>query len=268
MVDDASTDGTVEWLKNTYSEIKIMKNQYNLRFGASCNYGVKEARGEVVVLLNNDVQPESSFLKPLLLHFERSDTFAVGCKEINIEGEHVVFGGRGVMKFQRGLITHWRPLDQSDKHAGWVSAGSAAYRRSLWLKLGGMDQLFRPAYEEDRDLSWQAVKAGYQLIFEPDSIVTHSHQTTNDRVFGSAMIKIYSMKNQLLFVWKNISSPGLLAQHLFWLPYHLICTTFRTKGLFLVAFFLACRQLPEVFLSRKSASHHWRRSDEEIFAMG
>lgn len=268
VVDDASTDRTSDWLKKIYPEIKIVRNKHNLRFGGSCNRGVKEAEGDIVVLLNNDVQPEFDFLKPLLAHFEHSEVFAVGCKEVNVSGEKVLFGGRGMMKFQRGLMTHWRPINQTSKNTSWVSAGSAAYRRSLWISLGGMDRLFRPAYEEDRDLSWQAVKAGYLLLFEPNAVVTHYHETTNEHIFGSTMIKIYSMKNQLLFVWKNISSSRLLLQHIFWLPYHLVMTTIKTRGLFFVAFLLAVFQIYETIESRRRASKHWRKSDEEILAIG
>lgn len=267
MIDDASTDGTDRWLRDTYPNVKTIRNRKNLRFGESCNRGAKKAKGKVVVLLNNDVRPEPDFLQPLLVHFKHSDVFAVGCKEINIAEEKVIFGGRGMMKFRRGLVTHWRPTDQTSKNTSWVSAGSAAYRRNLWLELGGMDRLFRPAYEEDRDLSWQALKAGYSIVFEPDAIVTHDHETTNLRVFGKAAIKMYSMKNQLLFVWKNISSPLLLMEHLFWLPYHLVCTTLRTKGLFLVALAFALTQIPEILSSRKRASRYWRRTDEEILAL-
>lgn len=267
VVDDASHDATGQWIKSNYPNIKFIQNNKNLRFGESCNRAVKKAKGEVVVLLNNDVRPEPDFLLPLLVHFEHSDIFAVGCKEINVAGGNVVFGGRGIMKFQRGLVTHWRPTDQTSKNTSWVSAGSAGYRRSLWLELEGMDRLFRPAYEEDRDLSWQALKAGYSVVFEPDAIVTHDHETTNLRVFGTTAIKIYSMKNQLLFVWKNISNPLLFMEHLFWLPYHLVFTTLRTKGLFLIALALSLLQIPEVLNSRKRASRYWRRTDEEILAL-
>ena len=264
IVDDASADSTAYWLKDAYPKVRLIRNQQNLRFGESCNRGVKEARGEIIVLLNNDVQPEPDFLKSLLVHFARPDVFAVGCKEINAVGNAVLFGGRGVSEFWRGLLVHWRPQDQESRRTTWVSAGSAAYRRELWLKLGGMDRLFRPAYEEDRDVSWQALKSGYDLVFELDSVVTHIHEITNRKVFGKEGSDIYSMKNQLLFVWKNISSPLLLIQHVFWLPYHLLFTTVRTKGLFFISFVLALCQLPEALASRARASKHWRRSDEEI----
>ena len=265
VVDDASTDGTVEWLSKNYPLIKIIENKENLRFGPSCNRGVSIAKGEIVILLNNDVKPRYDFLSPVLPYFADEKIFAVGFGEINSVNGQIVSGGRGMSKFERGLVIHWRPEDQKDPEVTWLSGGSMAFNKSIWEKLGGFDELFRPAYEEDRDLCWQALKSGYKIVFEPKAIVEHFHESTNLKLFGKTKISLYSLKNQLLFVWKNISSSGYLFNHLIWLPYHLILTTMRTKGVFLAAFFWALFQLPEVFTSRRKASRLWRLKDEEIF---
>lgn len=267
VVDDASTDGTAGWLAKNYPQAKVVKNKNNLRFGRSCNCGVSVARGEIVILLNNDVNPHSDFLSSVLPHFTDEKVFAVGFGEINSVDGKIVSGGRGVSKFERGLVTHWRPKDQKTSSAIWLSGGSMAINKSIWNKLGGFDELFRPAYEEDRDLCWQALKAGYKIIFEPKAIVEHFHESTNLKLFGKTKISLYSLKNQLLFVWKNISSPGYLFNHLIWLPYHSILTTVRTRGVFLAAFCWALIQLPEALKSRHRAARLWKISDEEIFQL-
>ncbi len=267
VVDDGSTDGTQGWLKRIYPEIRVIRHLYPMRFGKSCNDGVAAASGEIVALLNNDVEPKTDFLIPLLSNFTQDNLFAVGCKEVNFENGKKVFGGRGEMDFRRGLVVHWRPKNQEDVKTMWVSGGSAAFRREIWIKLGGFDELFKPAYEEDRDLCWQALKSGYELRFEPKAVVVHHHEATNKSVFGRNLIERMSLKKQLLFVWKNISQPKLLEKHLFWLPYHLILTTVKTKGAFLAAFLWALWQLPEVMISRRWASKNWRVSDEKIFSM-
>lgn len=267
VVDDASEDGTYEWIKKNYPQIKTIRNENNLRFGESCNRGVKKVRGKIVVLLNSDVAPQKDFLRPITDDFKDKNMFAVGCKEINVEEGRQIAGGRGVSAFKRGLMIHWRPENQESKQTMWLSGGSMAVKKELWLRLGGFDNLFRPAYEEDRDICWQALKAGYRLVFEPKSIVNHIHETTNKFVFGKRRIQFYSMKNQLLFIWKNISSPKLIFQHILWLPYHLIITSIRTKGMFLVAFAIALCQLPKALVSRSRASKLWRKSDEEVLRM-
>ncbi len=266
VVDDGSTDGTGEWLRKNYPEIKVIRHRYPMRFGKSCNDGVVAASGKIAVLLNNDVEPQADFLTYIMAHFTDEKVFAVGCKEVNFENGEKIFGGRGEMDFRRGLAVHWRPEDQDSSKTTWVSGGSAAFRRDIWLKLGGFDKLFYPAYEEDRDLSWRAAKSGYALRFEPKSVVFHHHETTNKSIFGRNLIEIMSLKNQLLFVWKNISQPKLLFRHLFWLPYHLILTSIRTRGAFLLAFIWALGQLPEAMISRRRVSKNWRINDEEIFS--
>lgn len=267
VVDDASTDGTLEWLHLNYPKIQVVRNSQNLRFAESCNRGVSASSGEVVVLLNNDVEPKTDFLVPLLKHFSDLSIFAVGCREINKGQGKEILGGRGVSSFRRGLVIHWRPVDQESSTVTWVSGGSAAFRRSTWIQLGGFDRLFRPAYEEDRDICWQALKAGFKIVFEPQAQVRHDHETTSKKIFGSWKIQLYSLKNQFLFVWKNISSPSLLFQHLFWLPYHLLFTSWRSNGAFLMAFLWALWQFPEALASRTRASKFWKRSDEEILSM-
>lgn len=267
VVDDASTDGTIEWLAQNYPLVKVVRNKNNLRFAESCNRGVKAARGGIVILLNNDVKPEKHLLSAILPHFTNQLVFAVSFREINSSDGRLI-GGLGIMAFKKGLMVHWRPEKQNKTvEAMWVSGGSAAFRRDLWQKLGGFDNLFRPAYEEDRDLCWQALKAGYKIIFEPKAIVEHYHETTNRQVFGKAGISLYSFNNQILFVWKNISSSRLLFNHLLWFPYHLILTTWRTRGIFLISLLLALSQLPEALISRKRAAKLWRISDEEILSL-
>jgi len=102
-----------------------------------------------------------------------------------------------------------------------------------------MDPLYQPAYWEDIDLSWRArEKFGYQILFEPQSQVWHNHETTNVSVFGQRKMELMALRNQILFVWKNIRGQQLL-EHWLWLPYHLVLTTIRTRGLFLTAFLQA-----------------------------
>ena len=102
-----------------------------------------------------------------------------------------------------------------------------------------MDKLYKPAYWEDIDLSWNArEKYGWKILFEPRSQVYHNHETTNVSVFGLRRMETMASRNQWLFVWKNIRGLKLL-QHFLWLPYHLTFTTVRTKGVFAIGFFQA-----------------------------
>lgn len=234
VVDDASPDDTVAYVKKHFPRIKLVVNKTNQRFAVSCNNGFQAAKGEIVVLLNSDVAPKPNFLKPLLKHFDDELVFAVSCLEIQKSG----VSGRNYCQFKRGFLIHSAAPIGSGSNC-WATGGSSAFDRKKYLKLGGMDALYQPAYWEDIDLSWRArEKFGYKVIFEPKSQVFHNHEVTNVSVFGKKKIEIMALRNQLLFVWKNIRGKRLL-EHFLWLPYHLVFTTIRTKGLFLTAFLQA-----------------------------
>lgn len=231
VVDDASPDDTAGYLHRHFPSVKVLVNRQNERFAVSCNNGVRAAKGEVVVLLNSDVAPKPGFLQPLLKHFDDPDVFAVSCLEIDNQGK---FSGRNKYWWQRGFLVHSAaPVTAGNN--GWATGGSSAFDRKKYLTIGGMDKLYRPAYWEDIDLSYQArEKFGWKILFEPKSRVYHHHETTNASVFGRRQMELMAMRNQFLFVWKNIRG-GRLIEHFLWLPYHLMITNIRTKGVLGIA---------------------------------
>ena len=242
VVDDASPDDTVNYLKKHFPKVKVVVNQQNERFAVSCNNGFKAAKGDVVVLLNSDVAPKPDFLPPLLKHFDNDRVFAVSCLEIQKHDGKEEFSGRNKCEFKRGFLIHSAAPIGNLKSAVdncWATGGSSAFDRKKYLSIGGMDKLYKPAYWEDIDLSWNARKKhGWKILFEPRSQVYHNHETTNVSVFGLRRMETMASRNQWLFVWKNIRGLKLL-QHFFWLPYHLTFTTVRTKGVFAIGFFQA-----------------------------
>lgn len=231
VVDDASPDDTAIYLKKHFPSVKVVVNRQNERFAVSCNNGFKAARGDIVVLLNSDVAPKPNFLAPLVKHFDDEKVFAVSCLEIDKQGR---FSGRNKCEFKRGFLVHSAAAVMAGLNC-WATGGSSAFDRKKYLKIGGMDRLFKPAYWEDIDLSWRAREIhGWKILFEPKSRVFHNHETTNVSVFGQRQMELMAMRNQILFVWKNIRGRRLV-EHCLWLPYHLLFTNIRTKGVFFQA---------------------------------
>jgi O-antigen biosynthesis protein len=242
VVDDCSPDDTVPYLKKHFPQVKVIRNKVNQRFAENCNIGFRAAKGDIIILINSDVAPKKNFLKPLIKHFDNPKVFAVGCLEIQtVEGKKET-SGKNKCQFKRGFLIHSKAkitnLTKSTANC-WASGGSMACDRKKFLEIGGFDVLYKPAYWEDIDLSWRArEKHGWKILFEPKSQVFHNHETTNVSVFGNRQMLIMASRNQILFVWKNIRGKQLL-EHFLWLPYHLILTTIRTQGIFLIAFFQA-----------------------------
>lgn len=266
VVDDASADDSVEYLQKNFPQITVVRLKHNSRYAAACNAGVAKAVGDIIMLLNNDVSPQPHYLKPLLSHFADPNIFAVGCAEKeNLQSSYI--SGRGCGDFTRGMMVHWRCQDQKSGPSLWVSGGSGAFRKLIWNELGGMDPLFAPAYEEDRDLCYRAWKRGYLVLFEEKSQVIHQHETTNQMVLGKSDMAISSYKNQFLIVWKNISSTRLVIGHLLWLPYHLVVGGLRTQGQMARGFLAALSQLPAIIPKRQVEIRDTTVSDADVFAL-
>lgn len=262
IVDDGSKDKSLEVSKNF--KVKIVVNEKNLGFSSTVNRGVKESKGDIVVLLNTDVIPEKDFLIPLLPHFKDPKVFAVGCLDKSVEKGKMVMRGRGLGKFRRGFLIHKRgKVNASDTL--WVNGGSGAFRRSLWIKLGGFDPLYNPFYWEDIDLSYRALKSGYKIIFESKSKVNHYHERGIIKMtVPSFKIKIVAYRNQFIFVWKNITDPKLQILHFIWLPYHFIKAILLGDLYFLIGFLLALIKLPEVLTASFKVQKLFIKKDKEI----
>lgn len=266
VVDDASTDGSVEFLKENFRKIKTIDHQKNKGFVGAVNSGVKAASGQYVLLLNSDVSPREGFLLPLKAAiFNKPNVFAVGIKDVSHEDGNTIAKGRGGACFKRGFVNHY-PLPIEKAETLWVSGGSGLFDRSAFLKLGALDNIYSPFYWEDIDLSYRARKAGYICLFEPDSVVDHFHEEgAIKRHHKDFFIKTISYKNQFIFVWNNISDYFLLSQHLLWLPYHFLNALIKRDWPFFIGFFKAALQIPRLVLNYQPVESEFTVSDKEIF---
>ncbi len=265
VVDDKSTDNSVVLLKEKFPQVRVILKQRHEGFASTVNVGVEAAHGEIVLLLNTDVEPTKGFLISLLPHFRDPQVFAVGCLEKSFEADVTVLRGRGEAHWQKGFFVHWRgEVNQTD--TAWVSGGSGAFRRSLWLKLGGMDTVFNPFYWEDIDLSYRALKAGYKLVFEPKSLIEHYHEEGKiKREFSPQEVKKIAYRNQFIFIWKNLSDNKLILKHICWTPLRFIRAAVTGDFFLIQGYFAAVLCLPVVILSRRKNSRTWIKSDRDIF---
>lgn len=207
IVDDASTDESVNYLKEGFNkDIKLVIHKTNRGFASAVNTGARSAKGDLICLLNTDVIPSINFLETIVEDFEDPQVFAVSLHEKG-------YGPAGG-KFSNGFIIH-EPLPESTKTeiSFWASGGSGVFRRDIWMKLKGMDEDLMPFYWEDIDLCYRAQKRGYKILWEPKANVIHFHESTYKNIDQKYLQKMKE-RNYLLFNWKNITSNALIKRHI------------------------------------------------------
>lgn len=273
---DPSTDKSAEVIASFIASIKekhiIGKTINNTKkddsgFSKNVNRGVRLATGDILILFNSDVRPYKDFLEPLLEHFSDEKVFAVGCLDESIEEGQSVPRGRAVGWWQRGFMQH-KSANIEPGNTLWASGGSSAFRKSIWDKIGGLDNLFNPFYWEDIDLCYRAWKSGYKIIFEPKSVVVHEHEEGAIKTkFKPKHVQKIAYRNQYFFIWKNITDKNLLLSHILWMPYHLLKAVLRRDLVFIQGFLLAFAQLDRVRDSRYRAKRFFVKSDREILKM-
>lgn len=264
VVDDGSEDNSVNVIKK-FPKVKLLINPKNVGFSQTVDKGVKEASGELILLLNTDVSPQKDFLDPLLTHFNDPKVFAVGCMDKSVEknGE-IVLRGRGMGSWKRGFLVHSRgEVDLNDTL--WVSGGSGMFRKSIWEKLGGLNTLYNPFYWEDIDLSYRAQKSGYKVIFENKSVVLHEHEKgVIKKKFSPFRVKSIVYRNQFIFVWTNLTDFSLIIKHFLWLPYYFIKTILSLDFAFSIGFLNALFRFTKILKTRYNNKRLFILSDLEV----
>lgn len=264
LVDDGSVDDSITFVRNNFPEVKVIEKKSNSGFIDSVNLGVTKAKGTLVFLLNTDVTVQTNIIPRLVKYFSEDRVFAVGCLDKSIERNSIVERGRGIGKFYRGFLIHKRG-DIHQTNTLWVSGGSGIFNKEIWQKLGGLSTVFRPFYWEDIDISYRALKSGYKIYFAKDAVVKHEHQKgAIYKKYNKKQIKKISLRNQILFVWKNISDGNLLFEHLVYLLYYILLSLIKADLTFINAFFSALIRLPEVREKRAREKKLWIKSDAEV----
>jgi GT2 family glycosyltransferase len=209
VVDDKSKDDSVEFLKKEFpGQVRIVQHKVNRGFSATVNTGARSAKGDLLCSLNTDVVPSADCLVSVIPHFENAKVFAVSLHEKGY--------ANAIGRFKNGFIEH-APGKEKEvaQQTFWVSGGSGVFRRNIWMKLGGLDEkILPPFYWEDVDLGYRAQKRGYLLFWEPKANVVHEHESTiNIKNFKRGWTNLIKERNQLLVIWKNITSANMFKKH-------------------------------------------------------
>lgn len=224
LADNASDDGSSEWVRDHFPTCRIIRFSQNYGYCEGNNRAATEASGEVLVFLNNDVEVTSHWIRPLVEELQNPDVAAVQPKiRSTRERSHFDYAGAAGgfidqlgYPFCRGRVFNTIEEDrgQYDEPADifWASGAALAIRKDHFLSVGGFDSTFR-FHMEEIDLCWRLQNLGYRIRCRPDSLVYHLGGGSLNR--SDPRKTFYNFRNSLLMIWKNANGSWLKRNFLF-----------------------------------------------------
>ena len=186
VVDNGSTDGTEEFLKDLKGDVHIIRNHENLGFAKACNQGAQAARGKYLVFLNNDTIPQVNWLAVLVREVEEHP-------EVGIVGSKLLFADGSVQHagvvFMRSHLSAYHiyrtasnaiPAVNQRREFQAVTAACMLIRREVFEAVHGFDESFINGFE-DVDLCLKVREQGHQVIYQPRSVLYHLESQTSGR---------------------------------------------------------------------------------------
>jgi len=217
LTDDASTDGTQQWLASLRQpSVKVLTSHANTGFAANVNRAAKVVTGEVLVLLNNDLLLRPGWLGPMLgaLVAPNAKVGVVGNLQRRVDDDSLDHAG--VRLNLAGQLEHIRTIDAaaSDSHptrpAFAVTGACLVLRRADFVACGGFDERFRNG-GEDIDLCFKLRQCGLRAVVATGSCVTHHVSASR----GPASLNDERNSRLLFHKWRGLLKQELASQ---WLP--------------------------------------------------
>lgn len=231
VVDNGSTDGSQEFLREHFPEVKLICLDQNYGFCRAVNEGIVRAESPYVILLNNDTEVAPDFARKLLDALkEDKKRFSCAAKMIQYQnrgrldnaGDFYCALGWGMAR-GKGKPSE---LYSSGEKIFSSCAGAAIYRKDLVIKLGGFDEAHF-AYLEDMDISWRAKIYGYDCWYVPDAKVFHIGSATSGSRYNHFKV-MHSAGNNVYMIYKNMPFLQIL------LNFPFLLVGFLVKYLFFV----------------------------------
>ena len=226
LVDNASSDGSAEYVENNYSFVKVIRNKENMGFAYGNNVGAAVASGRYILFLNIDTEAAPYSVNNLVQIAESDSTIGIcGCKLLFFYRRDVLqsAGGRYSLlgiPWDRG--TYEKDQGQFDKieEVSFVCGAALLIRKNLISQIGSFDPAFF-AYNEDVDLCLRSWVCGFRVMYVPGAIVYHKLQWDSNRRFNPRFV-FHQHKNTMLILMKNFKILTIIK----WLPLSLAYETF------------------------------------------
>lgn len=214
VADNASSDDSIDFLRNNYPEVKIIQNKENGGYAKGYNDALKHLSEEILILLNSDIEVTKDWLKPIFEVFSKdSKTAAVQPKILDFKNksyfEYAGAAGGFIDEFGfpycRGRIFETIEEDtgqyNDEIEIFWATGACLAIKNSVFKELGGFDEDFF-AHQEEIDLCWRIKNLGYHIKYTAKSCVYHVGGATLDKM--NPKKTYFNFRNSLFMLVKNL----------------------------------------------------------------
>ncbi len=228
LVDNGSTDGSAEFVREHFPEVKVVRFSKNTGFCHAVNTGIKRSESPYVILLNNDVVCGKHFVEELVKAIRRRHCFSCQAKMVSLQNPEILDDTGDYYCALGWAFTEGkgRKDDGSRKEKPIFSscAGAAIYDREILIKIGLFDDR-QFAYLEDVDVGYRARIAGYENWYVPGAVVRHAGSSTSGSVYNAFKVR-HASRNSIYIIYKNMPLPQIVIN----LPF--LAVGFAVKFLF------------------------------------
>jgi GT2 family glycosyltransferase len=259
VVDNGSTDGSRALVREEYPEVKLVELPENRGFAAATNAGLKEARAEILVCLNNDTICEREWLGALVTALDERPEFG-SVASLMLDGRRpglvdAAGDAMALVAWNVGKGEPDGPRFRSGREVLSACAGAAAYRRAVFERVGWFDEAYF-AWCEDVDLGIRAQLAGFRCWFEPGAVVLHLGSASAAAL--SEWKLFHTVRNGMVLFFKTMPRRRLLGWGwlmLLW-PWMAPLALGYPLGVMARAWMAFLRMLPGVLGSRAEVYRH------------
>lgn len=220
VVDNASPNDNPQKIKETFPDIKLILSEKNLGFAGGNNLGIKQAKGEYMLLLNNDTEVPKNFMEPLVEILEKDEDIGMVSPKIKFHWNPELIQYAGYTKMNPYTIRnssigyHQKDTGQFNEPRETNAAHGAAMMvpRKVIESVGMMTEVYFLYYEE-HDWAEMVKKAGYQIYVQPQSYILHKESISTGK---NSPLKIYYLtRNRLIFARRNLKGVTKMISLLF-----------------------------------------------------
>jgi GT2 family glycosyltransferase len=221
VVDNASEDGSQDIVRKNYRDVVIVQNQQNLGFSAGNNVGMKQARGDFILILNNDTELDPKCVTELKRSVDIGPRYGTSAPKIYLKDSPGTIAAAGIVVFPDGLSIgrgRFEPgfLYEKEEEVFFSSGCCALYRKEMLEDIKIFDEYYDEdffAYAEDTDLGWRARLRGWKCAYAPAALVYHAHSASAGKY--SSLKAFLVERNRMWLEVKNFPLVLIAYGHIF-----------------------------------------------------